>query len=53
METRLNNITRILDEKKALDIEIINLKGKGYIAEQVIIATALNNRHSLSLLANL
>ena len=53
METRLNNITRILDEKKALDIETINLEGKGYISDQIVIATALNNKHSLSLLVNL
>ena len=53
METRLNNITRILDDKKALNIQTINLTNKGYISDYVIIATSLNNKHSLSLLVNL
>lgn len=53
METRLKNIVRILDEKKALDIETIDLTGKGYISDQVIIATGLNGRHVSSLLVNL
>lgn len=53
MEERIKNITDILDEKKAENIEIFDLTDKGYIVNQVIIATALNNRHSLSLLNNL
>lgn len=53
MEERIKNITTILDEKKAENIEIFDLTDKGYIVNQVIIATALNNRHSLSLLNNL
>ncbi len=49
METRIKNIITILDAKKAEDIETLDLRGKGYITDQVIIATALNNKHSLSL----
>ncbi len=50
METRLNNIRKILDDKKALDIQTIDLTNQGYISDYVIIATALNDKHSLSLL---
>jgi ribosome silencing factor RsfS/YbeB/iojap len=53
MEQRIKNITKILDDKKALDIEIFDLTNKGYIVDQVIIATALNNKHSIALLGHL
>ncbi len=53
MEKRIQRIVDILDEKKAEDIEIFDLTDKGYIVNQVIIATALNNKHSISLLNNL
>lgn len=50
MEQRLNTIASILDEKKAENIEKIDLSGKEYIVDGVVIATALNNKHSLSLI---
>ncbi|MDD2697278.1 MAG: ribosome silencing factor [Arcobacteraceae bacterium] len=50
MEQRLATIVNFLSEKKAEDIETIDLKGKGYIVDSVIIATALNNKHSIALL---
>ena len=53
MEQRIKNITSILDEKKALDIESFDLSNKGYIVDQVVIATALNNKHSIALLGHL
>jgi ribosome-associated protein len=53
MEERITRITNILDEKKAENIEIFDLTDKGYIVNKVVITTALNNRHSLSLLTNL
>jgi ribosome-associated protein len=53
MEKRIQNIVKILDDKKAENIETFDLTDKGYIVNQVVIATALNNRHSLSLLNNL
>ena len=53
MENRLKNITKILDEKKAENIEVIDVSNKNYITDQVVIATALNNKHSLSLVNNL
>lgn len=53
MEERIQRIVDVLDSKKAENIEVFDLSGKGYIVNQVIIATALNNKHSLSLLTNL
>jgi ribosome-associated protein len=53
LEERLNNIAKVLDEKKAENIEIVDLTGKNYIVDGVVIATALNNKHSISLIDNL
>ncbi len=53
MEQRIKRIVEVLDSKKAEDIEVFDLRGKGYITSQVIIATALNNKHSLALLSHL
>lgn len=50
METRIKTIVDLLSDKKAENIETVDLKGKGYIVDAVIIATALNNRHSIALL---
>ncbi len=49
MENRLKNITTVLDEKKAEDIDVINLTGKNYLVDQVVIATTLNSKHAYSL----
>lgn len=53
MEKRIENIVTTLDEKKAENIEAVDLRDKGYICDYVVIATALNNKHSLSLVDNL
>ena len=53
METRLNNIIKILDDKKAENIEVIDLTNKDYITDKVVISTALNNKHSISLVGHL
>jgi len=50
MENRINKIIEILDDKKALDIESFDLNEKGYIVDKVIIATALNSKHTTALL---
>ncbi len=50
---RLEKIKQILDDKKAENIEIIDLKGKEYIVDYVIIATTLNSKHGYSLLSYL
>ena len=53
MEQRSKKIIKVLDSNKAEDIEVFDLTGKGYITNQVIIATALNTKHSLALLSHL
>ena len=53
MKNRLEEIKRILDEKKAENIDIIDLKEKNYIVDTVIIATTLNAKHGFSLLTYL
>jgi len=50
LENRLEDIRQILDEKKAENIEIIDLKNKEYMVDTVIIATTLNSKHGYSLL---
>jgi ribosome-associated protein len=49
LENRIKNIIKILDEKKAELIESIDLTGKQYMVDQVVIATTLNSKHSYSL----
>ena len=53
MEKRIQRIIDVLDSKKAEDIESFDLSGKGYMVNNVIIATALNSKHSIALLTNL
>lgn len=53
MEQRIKKIVDLLDLRKAEDIEVFDLEGKGYITNTVIIATALNGKHSLALLSHL
>lgn len=50
MNTRLETIQRVLDEKKAENIEIIDLTDKDYIVDFVVIATTLNPKHGFALL---
>ena len=53
MEERIKRIVDVLDSKKAEEIETYTLTDKGYIADRVIVATALNTKHSLALLKHL
>ncbi|MEA3315936.1 MAG: ribosome silencing factor [Campylobacterota bacterium] len=53
MEQRVQKIIEVLDSKKAEEIESYTLTGKGYITDKVIVATALNNKHSVALLGHL
>ena len=50
MSNRLEKIKTILSDKKAEDIEIIDLTNKEYIVDYVVIATTLNPKHSFALL---
>ena len=40
-----DNIERILDDNKALNIKSIDLKNKSYIADYMIIASGTSSRH--------
>ena len=53
MEERINAIIKSLDFNKAQDIEVFDLTQKGYIVNQVVIATSLNDRHTFALLNHL
>lgn len=50
MNERLDRIKNLLDEKKAENIEIIDLTDKDYIVDYVVIATTLNPKHGFALL---
>jgi len=49
IETRINNILEILNDKKAQEIEVFNLDKADYIAKKVVIANSLNGKHTLAL----
>lgn len=53
MKERLDRIEQILDNKKAENIQQIDLEGKEYITDAVVVATSLNARHGESLLNEL
>lgn len=50
MNKRLETIKNLLDEKKAENIEVIDLTSKDYIVDYVVIATTLNSKHAFALL---
>ena len=50
MNSRINKIRDILDDKKASDIEIFDLTSKDYLVDYVVIATTLNPKHANALL---
>ena len=49
LDERINNIVKVLDDKKAEDIEVFNLDDADYIASRVVIANSLNSKHTLAL----
>jgi ribosome-associated protein len=50
LKERLDKIAEILDRNKAEDVEVYDLSQSGYMADGVVIATALADRHLLALL---
>jgi nicotinate-nucleotide adenylyltransferase len=52
-EERIENIVKILDKKKAEEIEVFNLEHADYIAKYVVIANSLNGKHTISLFEHL
>ncbi len=50
MEERIERIVSLLDEKKAENIQAIDLRDKDYFVEEVIIASTLGDKHGYALL---
>ena len=50
---RISQITKILDEKKGEDIEVIDLLNQDYLVDYAVIVTSLNNKHTFALLDEL
>ena len=53
IDERIENIVKILDEKKAEEIEVFNLEDADYIAKYVVIANSLNGKHTVALFEHL
>ncbi|MBD3807096.1 MAG: ribosome silencing factor [Epsilonproteobacteria bacterium] len=53
MQTRVDRIVKVLDDKKAEDIEVFNLDDTDYIAKKVIIANSLGGKHTQALFDHL
>lgn len=51
MQTRIQTITQLLDEKKAEQIEVFKMND--YFVDVVIIATTMGEKHALSLIDEL
>lgn len=53
MQERITYISEILDEKKAEDIEVFDMRGGDYFVSFVVIASTLGEKHALSLIDEL
>ena len=49
----MQKIAKILDDKKALDVEIFDLSDKDYFVDGVVIATTMGQKHGFALLDEL
>lgn len=49
MQKRIEEIVKILDEKKAENIEAFDMSERDYFVKYVVIATTMAERHALSL----
>jgi len=49
MNERIENIIKILDDKKAENIQLFDMKDTDYFVNEVIIATTLGQKHGLAL----
>jgi nicotinate-nucleotide adenylyltransferase len=50
LKNRIDKIVAILDNKKAENIEVIDLKQSDYLVDSVIVASTLNPKHAMALL---
>lgn len=53
MNPRVEKISSILDQNKAEAIEIFDLTGTDYMADYVVLASSLGERHTVALLDHL
>ena len=53
LDQRVENIVKVLDDKKAEEIEVFNLENADYIADRVVIANSLNLKHTQALFSYL
>jgi len=53
MNNKIDLITSTIDEKKGENIQVFDMKDKGYFVDSVVIATTLGDRHGASLLEEL
>jgi len=53
MNNTIDQIIKFLDEKKAENIQLFDMRDRDYIVDDVIIATTLNPKHGLSLVDHL
>lgn len=53
LQKRLENIVAVLDKNKAEDIEVFDLRDKNYMADSVVMASSLGQKHTLALLDHL
>jgi len=53
MQERISAITGILDEKKAEEIKVFDMRESDYFVSYVVIAATLGERHGLSLVDEL
>ena len=53
MQERIDRIVETLDEKKAEDIQVFDMKNKEYLTDSVVLGTTLGDKHTLALLDHL
>jgi len=53
IDQRVDAIVKVLDDKKAEDIEVFNLDKTDYIAKKVVIANSLGEKHTIALFEHL
>lgn len=53
MQKRIASIVKILDEKKAEDIKVVDMSEEEYFVSFVIICTSLGQKHTLALIDEL
>lgn len=53
LDERIDAIVKVLDDKKAEEIEVFNLDDADYIAKRVVIANSLGGKHTQALFDHL